>query len=302
MLTAARVLLCTTLTLLITAQSALAQHGPWFDSTGSVPAESVAAAATNETNPESNVPATTQQESAETPAAINNESKPLGLPRERQSDQPIGGDESASHTTTPMVLGKDFLRTVAALGGVLMLIFALAHVYKRIIRTRGGLSSQIGAGGKAPAGLVEVLGRYPISSGMTLVVLRFDRKVLLLSHAGSSRGKKGVAGAGAMQTLCEVDGVEDVASILAKVRDDAGDSIAASFERTLQEAGNATDQEINKAMYQPSPGVNVQSPRRIAPGFVTNDEGDRLELTSLNDSPAASQVLRRRLGAMRRGR
>ncbi|MBO6514654.1 MAG: hypothetical protein JJ974_11880 [Phycisphaerales bacterium] len=236
----------------------------------------------------------TQQENN---SATNSGSKPLGLPRQSSESQPIG----TSTPTTPLVLGKEFVRTVATLAGVLMLIFALAHIYKRIARTRGGLSGQIGAGGRAPAGLVEVLGRYPISSGMTLVVLRFDRKVLLLSHAGRSRGKKGLAGVGGMQTLCEVSSAEEVASILAKTRDASGESIAASFERTLQEAGSATDQEIAKAMYQPAPGMHVQRPRRVAPGLVSNDEGDRLELTSQHESPAATQVMRRRLGAMRRG-
>ena len=287
-----RVSLGTVLTLLMTTLPASAQLGPWVEA----PADSVVEAPVEPGPAAAQTPP--QQVQAQAVSKPTNESRPLGLPRVRTEDQALGGGEDVK---TPMVLGKDFVRTVAALGGVLMLIFALAHLYKRIVRTRGGLSGQIGAGGRAPAGLVEVLGRYPISSGMTLVVLRFDRRVLLLSHAGSGRGKKGMGGIGAMQTLCEVDSVEDVASILTKVRDDAGDSIAASFERTLQEAGNATDQEIAKAMYQPTPGMNVQHPRRVAPGFVTNDEGDRLELTSLNDSPA-SQVLRRRLGAMRRGR
>lgn len=230
-------------------------------------------------------------------AKQTSESRPLGLPRAESESQAIGNSE----VTTPSALGKDFIQTVAALAGVLLLIFALAQFYKRIARTRGGLSGQLGAGGKAPAGLVEVLARYPISSGMTLVVLRFDRRVLLLSHAGGSRGKRGLGG-GAIQTLCELDQAEDVASILSKARDESGDSIAASFERTLMEAGNATDQQISQAMYQPKPGVHVQSPRRVAPGFVSNDEGDRYELTSQNEAEAASQVLRRRLGAMRRGR
>lgn len=224
-------------------------------------------------------------------------SRPLGLPRQSEESQPIGTQVEK----TPLGLGKEFLRTVATLAGVLMLIFALAHIYKRLARTRGGLSGQLGAGGRAPAGIVEVLGRYPISSGMTLVVLRFDRKILLLSHAGHSKGKKGLAGIGGMQTLCEVSSPEEVASILAKTRDAEGDSIAANFERSLQEAGSATDQEIAKAMYQPAPGVHVQRPRRIAPGMVSNEEGDRLELTGHTDSPAAAQAMRRRLGAMRRG-
>lgn len=291
-----RVQLCTLLTLFITTHSVVAQHGPWDGDSGTTPADSVVAGSGQEPAP---VLTQSLTQSPKKPTAKPaSESRPLGMSRVRQEDQPLGGDE----ITTPMVLGKDFVRTVAALGGVLLLIFALAHVYKKIARTRGGLSGQMGAGGRAPAGLVEVLGRYPISTGMTLVVLRFDRKVLLLSHAGGGRGKKGMSGPGAMQTLCEMDSAEDVASILTKVRDESGDSIAASFERTLQEAGNATDQEISKAMYESTPGLHVQPPRRIAPGFVTNDEGDRLELTSLNDSSAASQVLRRRLGAMRRGR
>lgn len=271
------------------AAPASAQLGPWTDSVAVDSVEPVLQAQDAEQ---------TQAEAQHQPLAeIETASKPLGLPRQSAGSQPIG----TNGPTTPIVLGKEFVRTVATLAGVLMLIFALAHFYKKLARTRGGLSGQIGAGGRAPSGLVEVLGRYPISSGMTLVVLRFDRKVLLLSHAGRSRGKKGISGAGGMQTLCEVSSAEEVASILAKTRDAAGDSIAASFERSLEEAGNATDQEIAKAMYQPAPGVHVQRPRRIAPGMVSNDEGDRLELTAQHDSSAASQVMRRRLGAMRRG-
>lgn len=297
-----RVCLSTLITLLIFTHTAIAQHGPWVDVPTDAPAEVIEPVVVEQPAVASHaipVPrhTTPTAQPVETAIPQTSESKPLGMPRAREQDQSIASDE----VTTPLVLGNDFVRTVAALGGVLLLIFGLAQFYKRLARTRGGLSGQLGAGGRAPAGLVEVLGRYPISSGMTLVVLRFDRRVLLLSHAGSSRGKKGMGGAGTMQTLCEVDGVEDVASIIGKVRDEAGDSISASFERALHEAGNATDQEIEKAMYQPAPGMHVQRPRRIAPGFVGNDEGDRLELTSSNDSPAASQVLRRRLGAMRRG-
>ncbi|MGJ8636199.1 MAG: hypothetical protein ACSHX5_05105 [Phycisphaerales bacterium] len=278
------------------AAPASAQLGPWTDSIDVQPSEPASQPVSQPLS---------QQQPAEQPqlqpaaqqTQTDSASKPLGLPRQSSESQPIG----TSTPTTPIVLGKEFVRTVATLAGVLLLIFALAHFYKRLARTRGGLSGQIGAGGRAPAGIVEVLGRYPISSGMTLVVLRFDRKILLLSHAGRSRGKKGIGGVGGMQTLCEVSSAEEVASILAKTRDAAGDSIAASFERSLQEAGNATDQEIAKAMYQPAPGVHVQRPRRVAPGLVSNDEGDRLELTSQHESPAASQVMRRRLGAMRRG-
>ncbi len=279
---------------------ASSQLGPWTDSIDVQPSEAVSQPVSQPLSQQQPAEQPQLQPAAQSTAQqtqTDSASKPLGLPRQSSESQPIG----TSTPTTPIVLGKEFVRTVATLAGVLLLIFALAHFYKRLARTRGGLSGQIGAGGRAPAGIVEVLGRYPISSGMTLVVLRFDRKILLLSHAGRSRGKKGIGGVGGMQTLCEVSSAEEVASILAKTRDAAGDSIAASFERSLQEAGNATDQEIAKAMYQPAPGVHVQRPRRVAPGLVSNDEGDRLELTSQHESPAASQVMRRRLGAMRRG-
>lgn len=285
--------MCTTIFALCISAHAFAQHGPLVESAPE-PIIDLIEQTPSQSNERSTVESAAQAETQteSQPSSI----KPLGLPRPQES-MPIGGDE----VTTPAVLGKEFLRTIAALAGVLLLIFALAQLYKRIARTRGGLSGQMGAGGRSPAGLVEVLARYPISNGMTIVVLRFDRKVLLLSHAGSRRGKRG-GGVGEMHTLCEINAPEEVASILGKVRDAEGDSISASFERTLQEAGNATDQEIQQAMYQPSPGMHVQRPRRIAPGFVSNDEGDRLELTSAHDNAAASQILRRRLGAMRRGR
>ena len=293
------VLMSTLLTILITHATAFAQLGPQIDlapsSVSSAPEPIIELI--EQPSPETK-PSTTIELAPAATATASSESKPLGLPRTIRSTEQNHqlGDNP---TTTPLKLGKEFVRTVATLAGVLMLIFALAHFYKRLARTKGGLSGQIGAGGKAPAGLVEVLGRYPISSGMTLVVMRFDRKVLLLSHATPGRGKR--SGVGSMQTLCEMSSPEEVASILGKVRDHEGDSISANFEKALHQAGNATDQEIASAMYQPSPGMHVQRPRRVAPGLVSNDEGDRLELTSTNDSPAASQVLRRRLGAMRRG-
>lgn len=122
-------------------------------------------------------------------------------------------------------------RTMLALAGVLALIFGLSWIYKKAARSTGGIANALGAGGRAPAGVVEVLARYPIASRQTLVVLRFDRRVLLCSMASGGRSS-----AGAMTTLCELDDAEDVASVLVKTRDDAGESIARSFERALDDA------------------------------------------------------------------
>jgi flagellar biogenesis protein FliO len=138
--------------------------------------------------------------------------------------------------------GGGLAQTVLALGGVLLLVVGLSWVYKRIARASGGLSGSLGAGGRAPAGVVEVLARYPLAARHTLVVLRFDRRVLLCSMTGGSRS----SGAG-MTVLSELDDPEDIASVLIKTRDEAGESIARSFERSLREAERSTDETFERA-------------------------------------------------------
>jgi len=199
---------------------------------------------------------------------------------------------------SPVFARGGMLQTILALGGILLLIFGLATLYKRLAQSKGGLVGAIGAGGTAPSGLVEVLGRYPVSGKMTLVVMRFDRRILLLSHAGGGRGKN--ATLGAMTTLCELDRPEDVASVLLKVRDLEGDSIAQSFARTLREADESQDQYLEEADFgTEQPRVRMPSRRRQPVQVVTNDAGDRAEFGTMTESEAAAGVLRKRLAAMR---
>ncbi len=213
-------------------------------------------------------------------------------------DPNAGAEDSA-----PMLgLGVGWLQTVIALAGVLLLILGLSQFYKRLARTQGGLAGKIGAGGSAPSGILEVIGRYPISAGMTLVVLKFDRRVLLVSSSAATRGKH--ARGASMQTLCELSDPEDVASVLLKARSASGESIARSFERALQEADDMTDESIYAHQEPVRPSIR---PRRSAAQVgqpnrtITSDEGDRAELWSSDaDGQAAAGVLRRRLAAMRR--
>jgi hypothetical protein len=103
--------------------------------------------------------------------------------------------------------------------------------FKRFIAPRLGLAASLGATGRSPAGLLEILGRYPVGSGSTLVLLKLDRRVLLLSQQRS--GRVGLrSGAAGFTPLCEVTDPDEVASILAKARDAEGESISARF-RTL---------------------------------------------------------------------
>lgn len=171
--------------------------------------------------------------------------------------------------------GAGLTQTVLALGGVLLVIGGLAWGFKRLSRASGGLGASLGAGGRAPAGLVEVLARYPIASRQTLVVLRFDRRVLLCSMAGGSRH----ASAG-MSVLCELEDPEDVASVLIKARDQAGESMARSFERSLRDAEHATDEA-----FTPPPVRFPAARRQPAPVAVGEPEHGPLRrgLNALRD-------------------
>jgi len=220
----------------------------------------------------------------------------IGHPSPRST---LIGSPNPAHASPSSHQG--FAQTIIALVGVILLILGLAQVYKRLARSQGGLVSKLGAGGSAPPGIIEVIGRYPISKGMMLVLLRFDHKILLLSHASSSKGKSGRAGS--MELLCELSDPEDVASILLKARSAAGESIAQSFEQTLREADDLTDAQLHDVDLGLSEVNPVRYPTHRTPPVrtITSDEGDRAELwSSGQDSRAAAGVLRRRLATMRR--
>ena len=151
-------------------------------------------------------------------------------------------------------------KTAWATAVVLALIMIVATGVRMIAKRQGGLRAALGPGGRAPSGLLEVLGRFPIGRGQTLVLLKLDQRVLLLSQ--SSGGRLG-AGAG-MSTLCEIADPEEVASILVKSRGEGGDSMADRFRSML--AGQSSVVSL--------PHSSAASGRAI----VENDAGDSTEL------------------------
>lgn len=130
--------------------------------------------------------------------------------------------------------------TLLPLAGVLGLAIVGGRLVRSAARRTGSLRSALGAGGRAPSGIMEILGRYPISRGATLVLLKLDSRVLLLSQSAGGR-----LGAGAhFSTLAEITDPEQVASILIKARDAEGDSLAerfrsmvSRFDRQMDSAG-----------------------------------------------------------------
>jgi flagellar biogenesis protein FliO len=152
--------------------------------------------------------------------AATTESRPLGAPPQKPAGEPGASASPFADTFAGNWVG----RTILALALVIGLAILMRAVVRRASLGAGGLSGQLGAGGKAPSGLLSVLGRYPIARGQTLVLLKVDRRVLLLCQTGAG-----------FTTLSEITQPEEVASILVNARDEEGSSMAARFSNVLQD-------------------------------------------------------------------
>ncbi len=209
------------------------------------------------------------------------EQRPLGTARPAAT--PLGGlvqPEAARRGPGGSVLDNTFLRTGGSLAIVLGLIFILARVARRL--NAGGLA---GVGSPSPAGIIEVLGRYPIGRGQSLILLRLDTRILLLAQATGGLRVRGGSSAGALNLLCEIDSAEDVASILMKVQ-----SAGQAGETTrFADALNRFDSRLGESSGVIEVGRSVRSGRG----------GDRVELLDVGQAPGVLGSLRGRLAAMR---
>lgn len=193
------------------------------------------------------------------------ESLPLGAPSEAQ---PLGAAR-AGGAAGSLGIG----RTVIALAAVVAMAAMLAAAYRQWASRHGGLAMAMGAGGRAPSGVLEVLGRYPISRGLTLVLLKIDRRVLLLAQTRTGRFGTGSS----LRALCELTDSEEVASIVGRCRDEAGDSLAGKFRSMLQQF-EATDEELGEIDGEPLRLVEFSG------------DGDRVELWDTGAGAEAGDV------------
>lgn len=159
----------------------------------------------------------------------------LGVPSNARAE--TGSPPSGEGRSRP--LGGGVWRSIAALGLVLLLAVATAWLWRGVARRSGGLAGAIGAGGRAPSGVLEVLGRFPVGGGTTLVLLKLDRRVLLLSHTARLLGRGG--GSAGFRTLAEITDPEEVASLILKTRDEQDAARSRSFTGILQRFGRAHD-------------------------------------------------------------
>ncbi|MBS0196855.1 MAG: hypothetical protein JSR77_08860 [Planctomycetes bacterium] len=224
-------------------------------------------------------------EKPSTPRVTNTvERKPLHVPA-------TGAAAQKPAPTSSPVNGASLTSTTLALAAVLTLIFAVAAFIKRFA-AKGALSG-LGLAARAPSGVVHVLARYPVQKGLCLVLLKVDRRVLVLSQSS-------VRGGTPLATLAEITQPEEVASILAKCGESTGESLAAKFQATLSKA----DREIEapeapaprKTRVQaPEPVVRSAMPRQPRPVRVEDAGAPEIQ----SPAAAAAESLRLKLAALR---
>lgn len=203
--------------------------------------------------------------------------------------RPLGGDASSKRqaATAPDEKGKSggggggvlsnpIVRTSVALSGVLVLIVGLAMVARAVARKNGSLAVALG-GARAPAGIVEVLGRYPLSRGQSLLLIKLDRRILLIGQSHARRR----GGAGSLATLADVSDAEDVASILLRVQDAEGEATAAKFRSLLERFDREQDVEVEDVR-----GAARGSRLRGTRG--AGESGDKVELW--DDAPSGLRL------------
>ncbi|QOJ01300.1 MAG: hypothetical protein HRU70_12720 [Phycisphaeraceae bacterium] len=186
--------------------------------------------------------------------------------------------EGGSNETAPV--GPGYARTLASLAVVVGLAIAAASAARFVARRRGGLVASLGAGGRAPSGILSVLGRYPLARGQTLILLRVDRRVLLVSQT-SSGGRLG--GGVVLRTLTEITDPAEVASVVAKAEDASGSGESARFDRLIERADRAG------RLVPDDPAFGRGIVETVGPGRAP---------ASASSSPAVED-LRRKLAAMR---
>jgi flagellar biogenesis protein FliO len=193
------------------------------------------------------------------------ENMALGLPNGPLSARPVESDARAETTLLDRLdpRGNEVLRVLGALAIVLALLFALRFVMRR---AAGGL----GAAGR-PSGVLEILARYPIARGQSLMVLKMARRIVLVHHSGTT-----------MRTLSEVNDPEEVAALLGRL--EAGSrpreaqkfrSMLGAFERQHEQA--APDKRPRE--FRPITGgddhVEIVDLTRRRPGGYANLLGKR---------------------------
>lgn len=152
------------------------------------------------------------------------------IPRQLPPPSRLAPKETSDTAGPSLSFDAGWIRTLSALGVILVILLGL-----RALVRRSGMTL---AGGRAPSGVLEVLGRFPFARGQSLVLLKLDRRILLLCQTATGA-----------TTLAQIDDPNEVAAVLQRTQDESG----VSFNRRLEEllSGGGRDQLFGRRLARP---------------------------------------------------
>lgn len=242
---------------------------------------------------------------ADAPAETQSPSSPVSSAAARERTQPLapaprpGADPAAPVSLPEPGSWSALTSTALPLAMVLGIILLGAGVLRRVVAGRSPLAAAMGSAAPSPSGILEVLGRYPVARGSSLVLLKLDQRVLLLSHAAPTRHHPG-----GFAPLAEITDPQDVASLLLKVEQAQGTSLNEKFRAALEQAETAAPAAEPSAAHRrahraaTAAGDRVElwddaaTPGPVAPAAAARPPGAEM-------FPDAVAVLRQRLAGMR---
>lgn len=173
------------------------------------------------------VPAAPVQQSPAPPsAAAAEKATPIFPPGFTPASASSAAKQVSPAGATTAASSEGLMSMALPLAVVVAVIFIVAAIFQRVLRAGGHLTSGV----RAPSGIMEMLGRYPVGRGQNLLLIKLDQRVLLIGQTLPARGS-----AGSLSTLSELTDGEDVASILLKVSESESAGPAAKFNKLLRE-------------------------------------------------------------------
>lgn len=156
------------------------------------------------------------------PSSAANESKPLGRDSGPLRLGATGESKDSAATTGSDGFLSEGLGEALRVGGALAVVVGLLLLFAMLTRR---LSGTLRAG--RPAGVLEVLARYPVGRGQHLTLLKLDRRVLLVHQTTSS-----------MTTLADLREPGEVASLLSRIEAAGRETTGGRFQSLLNRAGS----------------------------------------------------------------
>lgn len=147
-----------------------------------------------------------------------NETHTLGTAAD-ESIAPIGSASGESDRSGLAALQSEAGHIIQVIGALIVVIALIFLTRFAMLRT----SSVLGGAGR-PSGVLEVLARYPIARGQTLVLVKMARRILLVHQ--SSTG---------MTTLSEISDPDEVASLLSRIQSGSSGRDQHRFSKLLEQ-------------------------------------------------------------------